>query len=125
MTYLDTHIAAQLCQGDVRRLSRQAKKLIDSDNDLRISPMVVLELEYLREIGKIRMPAAEIVRALHKDLAVRVCDVPFLRVALQALEEGWTRDAFDRIILAQARMQKAKLITRDEKVLRQYHLALD
>jgi PIN domain nuclease of toxin-antitoxin system len=41
------------------------------------------------------------------------------------LEEAWTRDAFDRIILAQARMQKAKLITRDEKVLRQYHLALD
>jgi PIN domain nuclease of toxin-antitoxin system len=125
MTYLDTHIAAQLCQGDTRRLSREAKRVIEADNDIRISPMVVLEFEYLREIQKIKMRPEQIVQGLAEDLGVRVCEVPFSQVALQALEESWTRDAFDRIIVAQARMQKAKLISRDINVQRQYKLALD
>jgi PIN domain nuclease of toxin-antitoxin system len=48
-----------------------------------------------------------------RDIGLRVCDRPFSDVARQAAIEGWTRDPFDRLIVAQARLAKAALITRD------------
>ena len=51
--YLDTHVVVWLYQKDVKRISAVARKLIETE-DLLISPAVLLEMEYLFEIGKIR-----------------------------------------------------------------------
>jgi PIN domain nuclease of toxin-antitoxin system len=75
--------------------------------------MVVLELEILREIGRIRGGPHDHITFLERDIGLRVCDRPFSDVARQAAIEGWTRDPFDRLIVAQARLAKAALITRD------------
>jgi len=123
VTYLDTHIALELCEGDLRKIGRQARRTLESDNDLRISPMALLEFEYLRKINRVRLPAEEIAAALASDLGVRVCETSFAGVGRQALSEGWTTDPFDRLIVAQARWQKAKLITRDLKIQENYPLA--
>ncbi len=44
--YLDTHVAIWLYDGLAEKLSPSAKKQIDG-NDLLISPMVLLEFQYL------------------------------------------------------------------------------
>jgi PIN domain nuclease of toxin-antitoxin system len=124
MTYLDTHIAVDLAEAQLGRLSRQAQKAIDTEGDLRLSPMVLMELQLLYEIGRLNTGADQIARILAEDLDVRVCDASWAAIARQALAEGWTRDPFDRLILAQARLKKARLITRDERMHRQYRLAL-
>jgi PIN domain nuclease of toxin-antitoxin system len=42
----------------------------------------------------------------------------------QALSEGWTRDPFDRLIVANAKAAAAPLVTKDEMVRGNYSRAL-
>ena len=42
----------------------------------------------------------------------------------QALAEKWSRDPFDRLIVAHAKAQKTPLVTRDEKIRENYRLAV-
>jgi PIN domain nuclease of toxin-antitoxin system len=41
-----------------------------------------------------------------------------------ALSETWARDPFDRLIVANARARDAVLVTKDERILRHYPLAV-
>ena len=119
IAYLDTHTAMRLAHGRPR-IGRDAEKLVQRV-DLLISPMVLLELEYLYEIGRLTLPGKDIVRKLEHELGVRQCDLAFADVARAALDEKWTRDAFDRIIVAQARLNGlAPLISSDEEIAEHY-----
>jgi PIN domain nuclease of toxin-antitoxin system len=122
--YLDTHVTAAVCQAKLGSLSKEARRLLNRETQFRISPMVLLELEYLREIGRIRLGARELLSRLGPPIGLLVCDLPFQNVALQAASESWTRDPFDRIIVAQARLAKAVLITRDGNMLAHYNKAV-
>ena len=86
-----------------------------------VSPMVLVELEYLHEIGRLTLPAKDILRKLEHEIGLRLCDRSFAEVARAALDEKWTRDAFDRIIVAQARLNGlAPLISSDESIAEHY-----
>lgn len=122
--YLDTHILDDLGQGNLRSLSKEARRLMNREAEFHISPMVLLELEYLREIGRLRIGARDVLTKFGSALRLRVCDLPFQEVALQAANESWTRDPFDRIIVAQARLSKMPLITRDSNILAHYNRAI-
>ena len=123
MTYLDTHVAVWLWTGMVEQLSHQARAGL-ADHDLRISPMAVLELQYLHEIGRLEPTAQQVIETLSKDLGLRVCDLPFSLVVEQALQETWTRGPFDRLIAAQAAANGAPLITKDETIRENYRRAV-
>ena len=45
-------------------------------------------------------------------------------VTEHCLDLSWTRDAFDRLIVAQAALDRAKLITRDRLILKHYPKAV-
>jgi PIN domain nuclease of toxin-antitoxin system len=122
--YLDTHSVETIRNAKLRLFSKEARRLLDRETDVRISPMVLLELEYLREIGRIRFGAREAVAKLGASIGLRVCDLPFQDVAFQAAAESWTRDPFDRVIVAQARLAKAVLLTRDGDILAHYNKAV-
>jgi len=124
MTYLDTHSAVWLRRGDKDAFPKRARRAIEADDVLLISPIVVLELEMLHEIGRVKSPAHDFVRDLRNYMGVRVCDYPFALVIDQALAEEWTREPADRIIVAHARSRRATLITQDEKIRAHYDLAL-
>ena len=124
MTYLDTHAVAALYQGELSPFSAAALRVIDEEDDLRISPMVLLELEYLHEIKRIKVPARRIVDSLAAEIGLKICDASFADVARKALEERWTRDPFDRFILAQARLHAARLVTKDRLLRSHYAHAL-
>ena len=119
MTYLDTHVVVWLYGGDVAQLSKAARDQIDKD-DVLVSPAVVLELEYLNEIGRLGPSALSVMAALRKDIGLKVCELPFSRVVEQALAEKWVRDPFDRLIVAQAKANEAPLITKDETIRQHY-----
>ncbi|MBL0378055.1 MAG: hypothetical protein JKP90_00020 [Desulfofustis sp. PB-SRB1] len=55
MIYIDTHIAVWLCAGVVGKLSDKAKDLLNG-HEIRISPIVRLELQYLYEIKRVTLP---------------------------------------------------------------------
>jgi PIN domain nuclease of toxin-antitoxin system len=124
MTYLDTNAVFALDRKEADIFSRRAQAAIEREDDLRISPLVLLELEYLQEIKRIKGSALAIVNDLQAEIGLRVCDTPFPLVVHQALDERWTRDPFDRMIVAHARLHKAALITLDQRILDNYTYAL-
>lgn len=87
--------------------------------------MVLLEFEYMSEIGRSTLRAQDVLRKLERELGLRVCDLAFADIAKAALDEKWTRDPFDRIIVAQARLNGlAPLITSDEEIAEHYPRAV-
>lgn len=118
MIYLDTHACAWLFLGRLSLLPKRVLERIDRADDLRISPMVALELDLMHEIGRTAQPARTVVATLGADLGLKVCDLPFPAVAAAATHLTWTRDPFDRLIVAQAVAAKAPLVTRDRTIHR-------
>lgn len=116
---LDTHIAVALYQGKTGGLGRPALAAIDRD-PLCYSPAVLLELELLHEIGRLKHGAAVIARYLADQLAINCAGERFVDVATQALPLAYTRDPFDRLIVAHAELLRAPLITLDENLRKHY-----
>ena len=117
--YLDTHVVIWLYQKDEERISSLARELIES-RDLLVSPMVLLELEYLFETGKTKADAAEIYDYLHDTIQIDVCSKPFGAVVKKAIGMKWTRDQFDRLITAQAALGESTLLTKDDTIRTNY-----
>jgi PIN domain nuclease of toxin-antitoxin system len=80
----------------------------------------VLELQYLYETKRVSDAADQVVEDLRHRLSVRVCDLPFPDVARRAVTLSWTRDPFDRLIVAQAAIRAARLVTKDRTLRRRY-----
>jgi PIN domain nuclease of toxin-antitoxin system len=114
MIYLDTHVVIWLHALGGDALSPGATHALEQADDIRISPMVRLELQYLFELGRVTEPASTVVDALHTGLGLTVCAAPFPAVSREADRHSWTRDPFDRLIVAQASLHEAPLVTKDE-----------
>ncbi len=121
--YLDTHAAVWLYAGEVERFPPRVREFMD-DAQLAISPMVLLEIQFLREAGKIHLKLDTFIRDMHSELGLKVCEAPFVAVALEASRINWTRDPFDRLIVAQSAAEEAGLITRDKVILKNYNQAV-
>ena len=123
MIFLDTHIVVWLYSGYFEKLSEKAKQLMEVE-ELLISPMVILELQYLFEINRIKVASLEIYEDLHFNIGLRLDETPWSCIIKQSLSINYTRDPFDRLIIAHAQVSKSKLITKDENILSQYNQAL-
>jgi PIN domain nuclease of toxin-antitoxin system len=123
LAYLDTHVAAWLYAGLLNALSTAARRVIEQGS-LVISPAVVLELQYLFETNRTTEPADRVVQALQRTLGVQVCEQPFPEVVSRALSERWTRDPFDRLIVSQAALRDAALLTKDRGIRKHYDRAI-
>ena len=124
IAYLDTHIVLWLAAGKVNRLSPKAKGLMGR-SELLLSAMAFLELEYLHELGRTKFRAGDLLKKVEYELGVKLCDLPFSTIANAALDEKWTRDPFDRLIVANAKANGfAWLITADEIIPKFYPRAV-
>lgn len=124
IAYLDTNVVVWLAQGDLRRISPKAQELLEQA-DLLISPMVLVELEYLHEVQRILLSSREILLKVEHELGIRVCDLPFPNIVNVVIDEKWTRDPFDRTIVAHAKANGLTiLITADEEIRKHYPKAV-
>jgi PIN domain nuclease of toxin-antitoxin system len=124
IAYLDTQALVWLSQGSLDDISPKVTRLIQQA-DLLYSPMAFFELELLYEIRRIKQSARDIQRKVEYELGVRLCDLPFPLIAAAALDEKWTRDPFDRLIVANAKANGfAWLISADESIRQHYPRAV-
>ena len=121
--YLDTHVVVWLYAKDAERISPRARELIEH-HDLLLSPMVLLELEYLFKTGKTTAKALEIYDYLRETIQIEVCNKSFATVARRSIGIKWTRDPFDRLITAQAAIDESLLLTRDDTIHSHYPAAI-
>jgi PIN domain nuclease of toxin-antitoxin system len=120
IAYLDTDVVVWLAQGSLELISPRAAALINAAS-LLISSMVLVELELRHEKSRIELPTRDIERKILHTNAVQVCNLPFPSIANAALDEKWTRDPFDRLIVANAKANGfAWLISADELMRKHY-----
>ncbi len=120
IAYLDTNIVVWLAQRALSRITPHAQQVLETAS-LLISPMVLVELEYLYEAHRIKLPSQDIYVKLQHEIGMRVCDVDFPTIANMTIAEKWTRDPFDRIIVAHAKANGlAPLISADQEIQQHY-----
>jgi PIN domain nuclease of toxin-antitoxin system len=116
LIYLDTHIVVWLYAGLLEKFSQSIQTILN-ENEILISPIVRLELEYLYEIEHVMEPAHVIVADLADRIGLRVCEKDFNAIVSQAIKLTWTRDPFDRLIVANAALNDNILISKDQNIL--------
>ena len=120
IAYLDTNVVLFLVHGELRRITKRAEQALER-HDLLLSPMVMLELNYLYEIRRIVARADAIFAELHNSIDLRICSLPFDRIVETASKESWTRDVFDRLIVSHAKSNdQAPLISSDPVIASHY-----
>lgn len=123
LTHLDTHVVVWILTGEHDRLSKRARQAVEAQ-PLEISPMVRLELAFLREVGKVDLDPDAAVRELTRSMDLHESTQDFAKVVRAAQKAEWTKDPFDRIIVGQALSAKAMLVTRDDTIRANYAKAL-
>ena len=123
IVHLDTCTVLFLYAGLTEKLTPPAAAAIEKGT-LRVSPMVLLEIQYLKESGRFKHRAEDVMEQLGKLIGLTVCPAAFAQTALTATRMEWTRDTFDRLITAQARCQQAPLVTADANIRANYELAI-
>jgi PIN domain nuclease of toxin-antitoxin system len=120
---LDTHVVCWLYAGRVDLLSAGARAALEVGR-LAVSPMVDLELQFLNETGRISKGSREILETLADEIGLSLSEEPLQQVIARARELHWTRDPFDRLIVADALAGGAHLVTRDTLIREQCRVAV-
>lgn len=123
IVFLDTNIIVKFYTRGLGSLTRDAARLMES-HDLVITPAVWLELQYLSEIRRIKFAPTEALDELRSGVGLTLSDSLYKHVVETACTIGWTRDTFDRLIVADAMLCDAPLVTADAHILQHYPKAL-
>jgi len=115
IVYLDTHVVVWLYAGLLDKITDAAKKAID-ESDLFVSQMARLELQYLFEIGRLKVRADTIISSLSKSIGLKISDIAFNQIIGEALKLSWTRDVFDRLLVAEAKTLKHGFVSADNHI---------
>jgi predicted nucleic acid-binding protein len=96
---------------------RRARPLRPHAGRLRFTPVALLELQFLQEVGRGIFTTDRPADAVAEDRRWTVDDPPLSSVIRHALELAWTRDPFDRLIAAHAIYRGWRLATSDRTLI--------
>lgn len=123
LVFLDTHVVIWLYDGLRDRLTQKVVKILNKNN-LYISPIVNLEIKYLFEVKKIKVTPELVLASLSHSIGVKSSNPNLQNIIDIAIDLDWTRDLFDRMIVAEAYLNNAYLISKDNKIRKHYPLAV-
>jgi PIN domain nuclease of toxin-antitoxin system len=114
---LDTHFVLWIALGS-RRIEEHP--WLDRYRPWMVSPISLLEIAFLGEIGRIEVKNPEFTELLLDDPRFVVDEVALLTLIRYAVALSWTRDPFDRLLAAHSEARRAPLVTLDTG-LREHH----
>jgi PIN domain nuclease of toxin-antitoxin system len=112
MILLDTNAVIWLHDGH-----RRARRLDAHLGQLYVSPANFLELQLLVEAGRLRLKQGAAVRDFANDDRWAMDNPSSVAWFERALDMGWTRDPFDRLLVAHAAFRGWRLATGDGPLL--------
>jgi PIN domain nuclease of toxin-antitoxin system len=115
---LDTHFLLWIVTR-ARRLAEFA--WIEEYLPWGVSPVSFLEIEFLHEIGKVEVRIDAFIEAAMSDSRFVVDELSMMTVIQQALRLDWTRDPFDRLLVAHSKARRKPLCTTD-RLIRRHHV---
>jgi PIN domain nuclease of toxin-antitoxin system len=89
---------------------------LDAHRPLGVSPVSLLELQFLSEVGRLELDAERFVQALGRDPRFVIDEVSLVSLVRKALPLGWTRDPFDRLLTAHSLARRTPLCTLDRRI---------
>ena len=116
---LDTHFLIWLALGS-KRLAEFP--WLDRHRPWGVSPVSFLEIQSLAEIGRISVRNPEFTRAVMEDPRFSVDDIPLVTLIRHALGLEWTRDPFDRMLVAHSTARRLRLCTTDRSIRAHHRL---
>lgn len=108
---LDTHAALWFLSGDARLGDNARRHLTDETNRVLLSAAVVWEVAIKRALGKLVVPAEYL--SLLLDAGVQALSVSVEHAAAVEHLPLHHRDPFDRVLVAQAAVEGAALVSHD------------
>lgn len=114
---LDTHFVIWIVTGADRPASYP---WLDRYRPWGVSPISLLEIQFLAEIGRIQVQNPQFTEALAEDSRFVIDEIPLVPLIRRALELTWTRDPFDRLIAAHSSVRRLPLCTTD-RTIRTHH----
>jgi PIN domain nuclease of toxin-antitoxin system len=122
---LDTHVFIWW-DSEPQRLSHQALALCkDPENELMLSVVSLWEIQIKSQIDKVRLrlPLRQLVQAQLEANGIKLLPLTALHVyGLDALPP-FHKDPFDRMLVAQAKVEQLHLISSDE-IIRKYPIEI-
>lgn len=109
---LDTHALLWL-----HRRHPRSRPLHRSAGRLYVSPASLLELQLLIEVGRLRLTPRANITDIVEDERWLLDDPPAAAWFERALAAGWTRDPFDRLLVAHAQLRGWRIATGDAVIL--------
>ena len=119
MIFLDTHAVIWLYSGQLDLFNPKILKLINTEQ-VCISHIVKLEIQYLYEIKRVKYESNLIIDTLIDEIGLKFSDNNFDSIVREAVQLSFTRDPFDRIIVADASINNSKLISKDRNLKKHY-----
>lgn len=120
--FLDVHVLLWFYAGEDKKFSDLAKEKIENSS-LWISPIALLEIDYLHEIKRFDHTSLVLVKNLETQIGLQIAEDNFSEIIRSASSIHWTRDVFDRILVAHAALHNAFIVTKDEKIRKHYKKA--
>ena len=77
-------------------------------------------MKYLNEIGRIKQEPGVIIDSLIDEIGLTISNNSIERIVNQAIFLDFTRDPFDRLIVADASINNSILISKDENIKKHY-----
>ena len=109
---LDSHAVYWWVAGSARLSSRAKRLILDRANTVLVSAVSIYEIELKARRGRVNLPSLELRSALRRN------EVEELAITLEHAEYAasfdWEhRDPWDRLLLAQARLEQCSLVSVD------------
>jgi PIN domain nuclease of toxin-antitoxin system len=121
--HLDTHLVVWLYSGNLELINQKIRDIIET-HEVFFSPIVKLEIQYLKEINKIKETSEKVIEALKNEIGLKESKADFSKVVDASIKLSWTRDPFDRLIVSNALITNSVLLTKDDNILRNYKKAV-
>ena len=118
---IDTHILLWILSG-----SKRLKEVpwLKKYPYWTLSPVSLLEVQYLVEVGRVSLDFPSILQKLREDFRFKIDDVSLEEICLAALNISWTRDPFDRLLVAHSQVRSLPFGTRDALIREKYSAVL-
>ena len=117
---LDTHFLIWLVL-ESRRVAKFS--WLDRYRPWGVSPVSFLEIQFLAEVGRLSVNNPEFTNTVMSDKRFIVDDISLETVISRALRLGWTRDPFDRLLVAHSSARRVAFCTVDRGI-RDHHRLL-
>lgn len=111
---VDTHAFLWWCADDRRLGVAERAALVDASNEVYLSAASVWEMSIKEALGRLRVP--EPVSAAALRLGFEPLPVNFVHADATSQLPPLHRDPFDRMLVAQARVESLTLVTQDPSI---------